>query len=221
MNVLTKLIYQTHLPNSFTKLIYDTFSVHKGGQTVRFFILPFNLNFKPFTQSLQVSLLLPNQLLARRWTPSYFANDQLNEFEYPLADRPLVGLYTIEVTILNQKFRRCFFVIDQHQHQQFHRQNEVELFVSFKSDHLLLSQNRFEGSIVIGRGREDANLENYLIKCSIFLLFKDFVDRQEGTVWVQSVNCVPQKVDPKLILTFQFYSPAILQQVTRKTFLFQ
>ena len=161
--------------------IITSLPVYMGGQTARFFVLPFNLNFKPFSQQLEISLLLPNGLVARRWTPSYFANDQLNEFEYPLAGRPLVGLYTIEVAILNQRFRKCFFVIDRHQHRQLHQQQaEIEHFISFRQDHLLLSQNRFEGSIVIVRSPEDTNLEHYLIKCSIFLIFKDFLDRQEG-----------------------------------------
>ena len=155
--------------------IATSLPVYRGGQTARFFILPFNLNYSPFVQSVQIDLILPNKLVVRRWTPSYFANEQLNEFEYKLADRPLVGLHTIEVTVLNQKFRKCFFVIDQQQ-----RRNEIELSISFQQDHLLLDQNRFEGSIVIDRAPE--NLENYFIKCSIYLLFKDFIDRQEGAV---------------------------------------
>ena len=155
--------------------IATSLPVYRGGQTVRFFILPFNLNFKPFGQAVQISLILPNKLVARRWSPSYFAHDQLNEFAYRLADRPPVGLYTIEVTVLNQKFRKCFFVIEQYRR---HRNGEIELSVSFKPDYLLLDQNRFEGSIAIGA--EDANLENYLIKCSIYLQFKDLVERQEG-----------------------------------------
>lgn len=150
--------------------------VYRGGQTVRFFVLPFNLNFRPFSQALQISLIMPNKLVARRWTPSYFANDQLNEFAYRLADRPLLGLYTIEVTVLNQKFRKCFLVIEQPA-----TTSEIQLHVNFRPDHLLLDQNRFEGSITISPSNE-ANLENYLIKCTIYLQFKDFVDRQEGRV---------------------------------------
>lgn len=107
--------------------IIPTSSVYKNGQVIKFVILPFNLNLKQFTQTVQIKLLLPNKLAIKQWSLNYFSNDQLNQFEYQLSDRPVFGLYTIEVTVLNQIFKKSFFVL---KYRKFFKQNLVNCLIS-------------------------------------------------------------------------------------------
>ena len=153
---------------SFVKIITNL-PAYKNGQLLKFLILPFNLNFKPFTQTVSIKLLLPNKLMIKEWTLNYFASDKLNQFEFKLSDKPQLGLWTIEVSALNQVFKKRFFVLN-------FKENELELTVNFK-DHLLINQDAFKGSILIRNLPE--NSSNYYMKCSILILFKDFISKQE------------------------------------------
>ena len=93
-------------------MIITDLPVYTDEQLIKFTILPFNLNFEPFTQTVLVRLLTPNRLVARKWTLNYFSNDQLNRFEHKLSNSPMNGLWAIEVIVLSQVFRRSFFVLN-------------------------------------------------------------------------------------------------------------
>ena len=93
-------------------MIVTDLPVYTDEQLIKFTILPFNLNFEPFTQTVFVRLLTPNRLVTRKWTLNYFSNDQLNRFEHKLSNSPMNGLWAIEVIVLSQVFRRSFFVLN-------------------------------------------------------------------------------------------------------------
>lgn len=95
---------------SYVKILIDL-PIYRKNQLIRFIILPFNLNFEPFTQTIHIRLLTPNRLIAKRWSLNFFSYDQLNRFEYRLSNLPPIGLWTIETIVLDQIFKKSFFVI--------------------------------------------------------------------------------------------------------------
>lgn len=95
---------------AFVKIL-TSLPVYKHDQTIKFVIIPFNLNLEEFDQIVQINLLSPNKKLIKQWYLNYFENDQLNQLEFKLNITHLTGLYTIEANVLNQRFRKSFFVL--------------------------------------------------------------------------------------------------------------
>ncbi|XP_054723174.1 CD109 antigen-like [Uloborus diversus] len=104
----------TFSQRSMTIFVQTDRPVYKQGQTVRFRALPITTGLKAFPDAVDLYMLDPNKIIARRWL-SRQTNLGAVSLEYPLSLQPVYGKWTIQVVAQGQVEEQNFLVEEYYQ----------------------------------------------------------------------------------------------------------